>query len=206
MFRLKRTSAKKGSARTQIGIKEVRDGILVLPDNRCRLIMATSSLNFELQSEAEQDVIVDTFQSFLNSLTKPVQILIRVRELDIDQYLEDLQTSRSNETSEVYKKQLEYYSAFIRKLVAGNKILSRRFYIVIPYEGKSANDFAFAKQQLMLEQEIIAKGLERLGMTARPVDSLEILELFYSFYRPEQSKLQPLTQAIARNTNDKTFF
>jgi len=206
MFHSKRTSAKKGSARTQIGIKEVRDGILVLPNNRYRLIMATSSLNFELQSEAEQDVIVDTFQAFLNSLTKPVQILIRVRELDIDQYLEDLKASRSNETSEVYQKQLEYYSAFIRKLVAGNKILSRRFYIVIPYEGKSANDFAFAKQQLMLEQEIIAKGLERLGMTARPVNSLEILELFYSFYRPEQAKLQPLTQAIARNTNDQNFF
>jgi hypothetical protein len=205
MFRSKQTRAK-GSARTQIGIKEVRDGILVLPDNRCRLIMGTSSLNFELQSEAEQDVIVDTFQSFLNSLTRPIQILVRVRELDIDRYLEELKDSRSTETSAVYQKQLEHYSSFIRKLVAGNKILSRRFYLVIPYDGKQANDFAFAKQQLMLEQEIIAKGLEKLGMTARPVNSLEILELFYSFYRPEQAKIQPLAQAIARNTNDKTFF
>lgn len=196
----------KGSARTQIGIKEVRDGILVLPDNRYRLIMATSSLNFELQSAAEQDVIVDTFQNFLNSLTKPIQILIRVRELDIDRYLEDLRAARSAELSEIYLKELDNYSSFIRKLVAGNKILSRRFYLVIEYDSKSANDFYLARQQLLLEQEIIAKGLEKLGMTARPLDSLEILDLFYSFYRPEQAKIQPLAQAIARNTNDKTFF
>ena len=196
----------KGSARTQIGIKEVRDGILVLPDNRYRLIMATSSLNFELQSAAEQDVIVDTFQNFLNSLTKPIQILIRVRELDIDRYLEDLRAARSAELSEIYLKELDNYSSFIRKLVAGNKILSRRFYLVIEYDSKSANDFYLARQQLLLEQEIIAKGLEKLGMTARPLDSLEILDLFYSFYRPEQTKIQPLAQAIARNTNDKTFF
>ena len=199
-------SNNKGSARSQIGIKEVRDGILILPGNRYRSILTTSSVNFELQSEAEQDVIVDTFQSFLNSLTRPIQILIRVRELDIDRYLEDLQVSRIDETKAVYKKQLENYSEFIRKLVAGNKILSRRFYIVIPYEGKTVNDFSLAKEQLFLEQEIIIRGLEKLGMTSRPLSSLEILDLFYSFYRPEQAKTQPLVKAIMRQTNDQTFF
>lgn len=195
----------KGSARMQIGIKEVRDGILILPNNRYRLILTTSSLNFELQSAAEQDVIIDTFQSFLNSLTTPVQILIRVRELDIDRYLEELHASRSKENQEIYKKQLKHYSSFIKKLVCGNKILSRRFYLVIPYENKTA-DFDLAKAQLQLEHEIIAKGLEKLGMTAKPLNSLEILDLFYSFYRPEQAKIQPLTKEIVRQTNGNNFF
>lgn len=199
-------SKNKGSARSQIGIKEVRDGILILPGNRYRAVLSTSSVNFELQSEAEQDVIVDTFQSFLNSLAKPIQILIRVRELDIDRYLEDLHVSRIDETKEIFKKQLENYSDFIRKLVAGNKILSRRFYIVIPYENKAVNDFSLAREQLLLEQEIIIKGLEKLGMTAKPLDSMEILDLFYSFYRPEQAKTQPLAKAIMRQTNDQHFF
>lgn len=205
MSRLNQSNAK-GSARTQIGIKEVRDGILILPNNRYRSVLATSSVNFELQSEAEQDVIVDTFQSFLNSLTCPIQILIRVRELDIDRYLEDLQLSRIDETKAIYKKQMENYSGFIRKLVAGNKILSRRFYIVIPYESKSVTDFSLAREQLLIEQEIIIKGLSKLGMTARPLQSLEILELFYSFYRPEQAKTQPLAQQIMRQTNDQNIF
>jgi len=196
----------KGSARSQIGIKEVKDGLLILPDNRYRSILATSSVNFELQSEEEQDVIVDAFQAFLNSLTVPIQILIRVRELDIDRYLEDFQGKLINEKEPIYKEQLKNYSEFIRKLVAGNKILSRRFYLVIPHDNKGKVDFATAKEQLMLEQEIIIKGLEKIGMTAKQLTSLEVLDLFYSFYRPEQAKIQPLAEAIVRKTNDINFF
>lgn len=195
-------SKTKGSARTQIGIKEVRDNILILPGNRYRVVLSTSSLNFELQSEAEQDALIDTFQSFLNSLTKPIQIIVRVRELDIDRYLEDFRSSRVAETQAVYKKQVANYSEFIRKLVAGNKILSRKFYLVISYDGGTETDFALIKEQLFLEQEIIIKGLEKLGMTARPLSSLEILDLFYSFYQPEHAKTQPLAQAIVRQSND----
>ena len=203
------SSSKKqkanGSARSQIGIKEVKDGILILPDNRYRSVLSTSSLNFELQSEEEQDVIVDAFQSFLNSLTTPIQILVRVRELDIDRYLEDFEGKLKNETEEIYKEQLENYSDFIKKLVAGNKILSRKFYLIIPHDNKSKIDFETVKEQLMLEQEIIIKGLEKIGMTARQLTSLEILELFYGFYRPEQAKIQPLEEALVRSTNVSDF-
>ncbi len=196
----------KGSARTQIGIKEVRDGILILPGDRYRSILSCSSLNFELQSEDEQDVVVEAFQSFLNSLTTPIQILIRVRELDIDRYLEDFQAKRASETESIYKQQLANYSEFIRKLVAGNKILSRRFYLVIPHDNRAKVDFATAKEQLLLEQEILIKGLEKIGMTARQLTGLEILDLFYSFYRPEQAKIQPLAQAIMEKTSDANIF
>lgn len=198
--------SNRGSARLQIGIKEVRDGILILPDNRYRSILATSSINFELQSEDEKDVIIDTFQSFLNSLTTPIQILIRVRELDVDRYLEDLHLTCANETQKIYQDQLEHYSNFIRKLISGNKILSRKFYLIIPFENKGVTDFSLAREQLLLEQEIIIKGLEKLGMSAHQLSSLEILDLFYSFYRPEQAKMQPLVQAIVRKANDKNFF
>jgi hypothetical protein len=194
-----------GSARTQIGIKEVRDGILILPNDRYRSILATSSLNFELQSEEEQDVIVDAFQAFLNSLTTSIQILIRVRELDIDRYLEDFEGKLADEKEAIYREQLKNYSEFIKKLVSGNKILSRRFYLVIPHDNKGKVEFPVVKEQLMLEQEIIIKGLEKIGMTARQLSSLEILDLFYSFYRPEQAKIQPLAEAIIQRTGEYDF-
>jgi len=204
MFLLKK-SRNVGSARSQVGIKEVRDGILILPGNRYRLILSTSSLNFELQSEAEQDVIVDTFQSFLNSLNSPVQILIRVRELDIDRYIEDFEAGRAGETKDIYKQQLINYCEFIRKLVSGNKILSRRFFLIIPYDSSTPVDFGVAREQLKLSQEIMIKGLEKLGMTARPLSTLEILDLFYSSYRPDQAKTQPLSQEIVRMSNEQNY-
>jgi len=197
---------KFGSARTQVGIKEVRDGILILPFNRYRAILSTSSLNFELQSEMEQDVIVDTFQTFLNSLNSPIQILIRVRELDIDRYLEDFNHKCSGETEKVYIEQSKLYSEFIKKLVAGNKILSRKFYLVVPYESKNPMDFEVAKEQLNLETEIIIKGLEKFGMNARQLDTLEVLDLFYSAYRPDQAKTQPLMKQILRENNEQEYF
>ncbi len=78
--------------------------------------------------------------------------------------------------------------------------------MVIPYEGGSITDFSLIKEQLQLEQEVIIKGLEKLGMTARPLTSLEILDLFYSFYRPDQAKTQPLAGAILKQTDALTFF
>ena len=205
MFRSKK-SKTKGSARDQVDIKEVREGILILPGNRYRMILSVSSLNFELQSEAEQDVIVEVFQSFLNSLNSPIQILVRVRELDIDRYIEDFHSSREKETKSVYKKQLSSYCQFIRKLVAGNKILSRRFYIIIPFDSKTTIDFSVAQEQLNLQQEIISKGLEKLGITTRALPTLEALDLFYSFYRPDQAKTQPLVNEIVRHTNEQNYF
>jgi type IV secretory pathway VirB4 component len=204
MFRSRR-SKSNGSARSQVAVKGVRDNILILPDNRYRAVLATSSVNFELQSADEQDALVDNFQSFLNSLTTPVQILVRIRELDVDRYIEDFQAARVDEKQPIYKKQMEDYGQFIRKLVAGNKILSRRFYVVIPFENRNVTDFKLVKEQLHLEQEIVAKGLEKLGMTARPLTSLEILDLFYGFYRPEHAKIQPLTQELIKQTNATNY-
>ena len=197
---------KIGSARTQVGIKEVRDGILVLPFNRYRAVLSTSSLNFELQSEEEQDVIVDTFQTFLNSLNSPNQILIRVRELDIDRYIEDFEQKCAGEKEKIYIKQSKSYCEFIKKLVAGNKILSRRFYLVVPYDSKNPVEFEVVKEQLNLEQEMIIKGLEKFGMNAKPLNTLEVLDLFYSFYRPDQAKTQPLTKQIIRQSNEQDYF
>src|SRR3989344_2220548 len=100
-------SKVKVSSRRQIGIKEVKDGILILPNNKYRAILETSAINFELKSEDEQDTLIDNFQNFLNSLPCSLQILIRVREVDIDRYLEEFSKSQSEETEEVYKEQVE---------------------------------------------------------------------------------------------------
>lgn len=186
-------STKKVSSRRQISIKEVRDSILVLSKTQYRTILETSSINFELKSDEEQDVLLDSFQQFLQSLSCPIQILVRVRELDVDHYLETIIHGQAKEKETVYKQQRENYTEFVKKLVSGNKILSRRFYLVIPYEAKDTTDFSLIKEQLLLNQDLVSKGLERMGMKARPLNNLELLDLFYSFYNPSKAKIQPLT-------------
>lgn len=101
MFTL-RKSDKKVSSRQQINIKGVRDGVLLLPRNQYRMVLEVSSLNFELKSEDEQDALIDTYESFLNSLPCPLQILVRTRELDMSKYLADLKTRHADEKENVY--------------------------------------------------------------------------------------------------------
>ena len=186
-------SKSRVSSRKQIQIKEVRDAILVLPNNEYRVIIETSSINFELKSEAEQDVLIEGFQNFLNSLPCPLQTVIRVREIDIDRYLDQISHNKKNEKEKIYKDQIENYSDFIKDLVSGSKILSRRFYVVIPYHHTDRNkDFNLIKEQIHLNRDIVLRGIEKLGMKARQLDSIELLDLFYSFYNPAQAKTQEL--------------
>lgn len=193
MFGL-RKSISKTSARQQIAIKGVRDGILILPGNQYRAILSVSALNFELRSETEQDAIIDTYESFLNSLGWPIQILVRTREIDMDKYLEDLSERLSSEMVPIYQSQIQNYNQFIRSLITNNKILTRHFYIIVPYQPTEKSDFELVSEQLKLRTDIIAKSITRLGMRADPLGSLAMLDLFYSFYSPVQSKIQPLTE------------
>tara|TARA_B100002049_G_C16014282_1_gene347255 strand:+ start:347 stop:982 length:636 start_codon:yes stop_codon:yes gene_type:complete len=197
MFALQK-SKSKAPARQQIAIKGVRDNVLILPGNEYRAILKVSALNFELRSEEEQDAIMDTYESFLNSIGSPLQILIRTREIDMDKYLEDINAARETETEKVYREQLLYYDEFIRSLITHNKILTRHFYIVVPYKPTSKADFDLIKEQLNLKLDIVSKGMQRIGMHTSELSSLEVLDLFYSFYSPVQAKIQPLTEQALR--------
>ncbi len=192
MFALQK-SKKRVSARSQIDIKGVRDNVLILPSNQYRAVLHVSSVNFELKSEDEQDAIIDTYESFLNSVGSSLQILVRTREIDMDKYLSDLQERLENESEKIYKHQLKHYDEFIRSLITTNKILTRNFYVIIPYNATAKTDFESVKERLNLTADIVAKGLARIGMHSRELNNLEILDLFYSFYSPEQAKIQPLT-------------
>ncbi len=192
MFALAKSKTKT-SSRGQIAIKGVRDNILLLPNDQYRAVLHVSSLNFELKSEEEQDAIIDTYESFLNSVGSNLQVLIRTREIDMDKYLEELTQRLDGESESIYRKQLKNYDEFIRSLITTNKILTRHFYVVIPYTAGHKADFELIKEQLNLKVDIVAKGMTRLGMHTRQLSSLEILDLFYSFYNPAKSKIQPLT-------------
>lgn len=194
----------KSSARNQIAIRGVHSDILILPHDEYRAILEVTALNFELRSDEEQDAIIDTYESVLNSIGVPLQILIRTREIDMDKYLNDIQQRSKGENNEAYRKQLKDYDTFIRSLITDNKILTRHFYIVVPYhptDREGRGDFEFIIEQLRLRVDIVSKGIARLGMHAFRLDNLKILDLFYSFYSPAQAKIQPLTEHVLQKVH-----
>ncbi len=193
MFALPKLN-KKGSSRHQIAIKGVEDSVLLLPNNEYRIVIETSSINFHLMSEDEQDAVVDIYKAFLNSLSFPIQIVQKVRALDLDDYLQTFEDKKDRETVEVYKNQIDGYTKYVKSLVKTNKILSRQFYIVIPYHAKGKETLEIAREQLANRLAIAEKGLGNVGIKTRLLNSLELLDLFYSSYNASDAKQQPLTQ------------
>lgn len=193
MFALPKLN-KKSSSRHQIAIKGVENSVLILPNKEYRIIIKTSSINFHLMSEDEQDAVVDIYQAFLNSLSFPVQIIQKVRALDLDDYLQGFEAKKEKESIDVYKNQIDSYTKYVKSLVKTNKILSRQFYIVIPYQAKSKEGIEVAREQLANRLAIAEKGLGNVGIKTRLLNSMELLDLFYSSYNETDAKQQPLTQ------------
>jgi type IV secretory pathway VirB4 component len=183
-----------GSSKEQMDIRTISDNVISTNKNSYLAVMKISSLNFELKSEAEQDAIIDSYQWFLNALPCPIQIIIRTRQLDLDEYVAGLKKEASKEKEERYKESIEDYYGFISRLVESKKILTKSFYIALKHDiSPSKYSFDTASEQLKLSCDVVSKALSRLGIQSNRLTTLELIDFFYSFYNPEKAKLQPIT-------------
>ncbi len=190
------SKTKVGSALNQISIEAVRAGIVKIDALNYFKVWQVSSLNFELKSEVEQDNIIDIYQSFINAINFPLQVLIRIREIDIIDYLTDIESRVKKEDNETYKQLLVDYQDFLKSLVRDNKILSKYFYVVLPLHLSKKMDFDYVMSQLNLRSDIVQRNLKRLNISVKELDSVDTINLFYNFYNPSRAKTQPLVPEV----------
>src|SRR3989338_2376178 len=199
------------AAQNFLTIDTIREDIIVLKDGGIRAVLMCSSLNFALKSTDEQDAITFQYQNFLNSLDFPIQFVIHSRRLNIAPYIETLQERRKEQENELLKIQVAEYIEFIKTFVNMTKIMSKTFYVVIPFMppiierggllralassigfGKkgasetSQGTFEEYKTQLWQRVETVVAGLQRFGIRAAPLDTEEVIELFYGLYNPTE--------------------
>lgn len=132
-----KTKKKESSAQSTqryLPFSGIRDNIVLMKDNSARLIIRCSTVNFLLKSTDEQDSIIISFQRFLNSLSFPVQIMVRSRKLDIESYLSSLNGLAVKQENSLLQKQTYEYIAYLKKLIEVAQIMRKDFYLVIPYD------------------------------------------------------------------------
>ena len=166
---------KMGSSIDQIDIQDIREGIVKINKYKYFRVIQTSSINFQLKNESEQDNIIDIYEGFLNSLNFPIQILIRTREINIDDYLESINQKIKHEKNSIYLNNLKEYKNFVLELINQNKILSKFFYVIIPIELDQKAEFNLVKKQLALRVDLIQKNLKKLNIISHVLDSLSII-------------------------------
>ena len=189
-------------------IDQIREGIVILKNKALRGIMMVSSINFALKSDEEQSAIISQFQSFLNSLDFSVQIIIQSRRLNITGYLDKLKDLENKQPNDLMRIQVQEYHKFITELVSAGTIMSKSFFVSIPFTvleagGTSAAQlirgrgvpalteerFQMIKQQLWQRMEFVALGLRRCGLQAMPLTTPELIELFWSLHHPKQAEV-----------------
>ncbi|XOB40198.1 MAG: hypothetical protein ACKKMR_02615 [Candidatus Nealsonbacteria bacterium] len=189
-------------------LDQIKEGVIVLKNKALRGVIMVSSLNFALKSEDEQTAIIYQFQSFLNSLDFSLEIVVQSRRLNITGYLDKLKELEAKEENELLKLQIGEYEKFIEELIAGGAIMSKNFFVVVPFtlvelpgitprergekkEKLSLQEERFqrAKSQLWQRMEFVALGLRRCGLQCIPLNTPELIELFWSLYHPEEAEV-----------------
>lgn len=203
------------STENLVPISDIRDGIVILKNGSLRLVLSVSAINFELRSADEQVAILQGFQRFLNSSDFPLQIVISSRKLDITAYLKTVDQITESTENELMKIQATEYSRFIKELSALSNIMSKKFYIIIPFYvfetpqvtglveslkgvfkpkevAKELTDEQFNtyKNQLLQRSELVYGGLEGLGLKVRQLEDEELKNLYYQLYNPTGSGQQ----------------
>ncbi|MEK7147071.1 MAG: hypothetical protein AAB772_02335 [Patescibacteria group bacterium] len=120
-----------------VDIEDIKDGVVILKNGSLRQILMVNGVNFDLKSEEEQNLIINSYQNFLNSLDFSIQFMVHSRRLNINSYLDKLEDRRAQETNPLLKTQLNDYMEFIRSFVESNAIMNKTFFVVVPYDPAS---------------------------------------------------------------------
>ena len=213
----KKLAGNKPSTSTQkyLDIAEIRDDLAVLNDGTVRGVLLVSSINFDLKSEDEQRAIISNYVNFLNTLDYPLQVIIQSRPLNIDDYMGRLKKMEREQTNELLRMQTADYRGFVHELLTLEKIMSKKFYIVVPYSplsdkrkgfisrfssvfspakvvSLSRKNFEEFSEQLEKRCNFIGTGLGSLGLRSQRLSTQALIELYYNSYNPDIFQKQPM--------------
>ena len=200
--------SKYPTTQAHILIAEIKDGVAILKDGTLRTVLITSSLNFSLKSEDEQNALISGYVGFLNSLDFPLQIVVQSRRLQIQPYLDQLAKIEREQTNELLRLQIADYRAFVAELVDIGQIMTKRFHVIVPYDPMSKTRKGFwarskelfhptltirlkeerfkqRKEELEIRVRKVISGLQSLGIEVVELDTQALIELYYSTYNPD---------------------
>ena len=214
--------ANPNSTQNTLEIAEIRDGIVIINDGSFRSVVMVKSINFDLMSTAEQESVEFVYQRFLNSLVFPIQIFVRSERIDLRPYIEKLDRIRVQHDNMMLAMLMDDYINFIDSLSQQANIMNKRFYVVVPYFpviniekafdqsknlfkgiGKlfskkeqhvtvNENELETAKTELRNRVQGILAGLQQCGIQGLPLDTQELIELYYDTYNPDTATRQQI--------------
>jgi hypothetical protein len=187
---------------------DIVDGIVIYNNGGAALIMESTSLNFGLLSEREQEAVIASYAGMLNSFNFPVQIVVRSQKKDIAKYMDFLTQAEGKVKVAKLAAIMADYKTFVEEAIKKKNVLSKKFYIVVlftPYElgltksvavsfnpNKNAllpfpKSYVIRKVKISLypKRDHLIRQAGRLQIKLKPLTNDELVRLFYDIFNPE---------------------
>lgn len=207
-----------------LDILDIKDNFVILKNGQVSVVLKTTAVNFDLLSTMEQDALISAFSMLLNSITFPVQVVVRSKRLDITKYIEKVRLTESKITDPLMKMQAESYRKFVQETIKKNDVLDKRFFVSISNGGKNFAtqpgsgpfDWLFsllgtqnsrvnvnieesikqARVYLMPKIDYISKEFNRIGIKTSQLTTQELVELYFDLYNPSSRSGQRIRTGI----------
>lgn len=202
-------------------IAEIRNDTIILKNGGVRAVLKVEALNFNLKSETEQQGIISGYGSFVNTLTFPLQIVIRSFRTNIDEYLTQMQGYADNQQNALLKDQTQGYINFMQRLVEVADIMQKKFYVIVPVDhserkktytekffdwihpddtsakaSQRNKEFSGLNKQINERVDLVAAGLANVGLHTDRLDTRGLLEMLYQVYNPKTSQLEKIPKDL----------
>lgn len=197
-------------------IIDIIDNIVLLDGGSACLVIELTASNFALLSKKEQDARIYAYAALLNSLTFPMQVIIRNKRIDISSYLKNLEEAEKNTSNPLLAMHIKLYHDFVKEMVRVNVVLNKTFYIAIHYSAlesgiggvkqtakktKTATpeqdiSFQAAKKALDAKAESVHTQLAKLTVAAKTLEKDELIKLFYDIYNDGNVEITQITESV----------
>ena len=197
----------KNSAQDFVPLRDVKDNVVILKNGQMFMVLLASSINFALKSADEQEAVLRQFQAFLNTIDFSLQFYIQSRRLNIEPYLKLLESRKAKQDNDLMRIQLQEYIKFVSTFTTEVDVMSKSFFVVVPYTPVAANlqsnlkdfknliggkqnvyfdDKNFAEHKMQLEQRVtlVEQGLSRVGVRTILLQNEELVEMYYHIFNP----------------------
>lgn len=192
---------KQSSTQAFTEILDIREDTVLMKNGNACLLINIQSVNFSLLSSEEQDAKVFGYAGLLNSLSFPVQIIVRSKQVDIMPYVASLELASKTAANPKLAQNISEYKEFVRQLVTSTTVLDKQFYMCLSYslleEGVSGatklatssenlDDFFIkAHAGLHTKAETLLSQIDRMSLRAKIMEKDELVALFHDIYNEQ---------------------
>lgn len=193
-------NAKSTQAFTEI--LEIREDTVLMKGGNACLLIELQAVNFALLSGEEQDAKVFGYAGLLNSLSFPIQVVMRSKQVNIMPYVASLSEATKTVSNPKLANNILQYQEFVKDLVTSATVLDKQFFLVISYslleEGiggvtkmsssttADLDDFFIkAHAGLKTKAESLLSQIGRMNLRAKIVEKDALVKLFHDIYNEQ---------------------